>query len=112
MRTPSSLAFGLFGAAAVFTAGLLIGLWSDRDGRSTQEATGIATVTVTGRATTAEDAADSFSVQRDQLVELIQICAAIANGRLPGPDNPIATPPAMTQAVLDSTIANCRPRQR
>jgi hypothetical protein len=102
----------LAGAAAVFTVGLLIGLSSDGEGRSAEDATSISTVTVTSTPTVAETDSDSFTLQRDQLVELIQICAAIGNGRLPGPDNPIATPPAMTQDVLDSTIANCRPRQR
>jgi hypothetical protein len=112
VRRAAYLLIGSACAAVVFAIGLLIGLSNDGDDRSTQDAKG-STVTVTSTATTTveEAASDAFTLQSGQFVELIQICAAIRNGRLPGPDNPIATPPAMTQEVLDSTIENCSPRQ-
>jgi hypothetical protein len=114
VRRAGYLVVGLVSVAAVFAVGLLIGLSNDGEGRASLDGTEISTVTVTSTATTTveETASDAFSLESGQFVELIQICFAIRNGRLPGPDNPIATPPAMTQEVLDSTIANCRPRQR
>lgn len=108
----ASYLVGLVVAAAIFAVGLLIGLSRDREESSPRDDTGVATVTVANTATLTETAASAFSLESGQFVELIQICAAIRNGRLPRLDNPIATPPAMTQEVLDNTIANCRPRQR